>query len=107
MILQSISQLESMYGHAAAMTIINNCDHCLYLGGQDVETARYMGLKANRSTGTMLSMPLDSAWLFARGEQPRLTRKFDLYSHRRCHELPEAGGRCPEREEIEQKEAIA
>ena len=51
-----------------------------------METARYMGLKANRSTGTMLSMPLDSAWLFARGEQPRLTRKFDLYSHRRCHE---------------------
>ena len=104
-ILQSISQLESMYGHAAAMTIINNCDHCLYLGGQDVETARYMGLKANRSTGTMLSMPLDSAWLFARGEQPRLTRKFDLYSHRRYHELPEAGGRCTEYEEIEQKEA--
>ena len=85
-ILQSISQLEGMYGHAAAMTIINNCDHCLYLGGQDVETARYMGVKANRSVGAMLSMPLDSAWLFARGEQPRLTRKFDLYSHQHCHE---------------------
>jgi len=28
--------------------IINNCDHCLYLGGQDVETARYMGVKANK-----------------------------------------------------------
>ena len=104
-ILQSISQLEGMYGHAAAMTILNNCDHCLYLGGQDVETARYMGVKANRSVGTMLSMPLDSAWLFARGEPARLTKKFDLRSHQRYCELLEAGGRCLEHEEIEQKEA--
>ena len=44
------------------------------------------GGKANRSVGTMLSMPLDSAWLFARGEQARLTKKFDLYGHRRYHE---------------------
>ena len=68
------------------MTLLNNCHHCLYLGGQDVETARYRGGKANRSVGTMLSMPLDSAWLFARGEQARLTKKFDLYGHRRYHE---------------------
>ncbi|MEY8312882.1 type IV secretory system conjugative DNA transfer family protein [Oscillospiraceae bacterium 42-9] len=104
-ILQSISQLEGMYGHAAAMTILNNCDHCLYLGGQDVETARYMGVKANRSVGTMLSMPLDSAWLFARGEPARLTKKFELRSHQRYCELLEAGGRRLEHEEIEQKEA--
>ncbi len=51
-----------------------------------METARYRGGKANRSVGTMLSMPLDSAWLFARGEQARLTKKFDLYGHRRYHE---------------------
>ena len=99
-ILQSVSQLEGMYGHAAAMTIINNCDHCLYLGGLDVETARYMGVKANRSVGTMLSMPLDSAWLFARGEPARLTKKFDLYSHQRYHERRDC-------EKTEEKEAVA
>lgn len=32
-ILQSLSQLEASYGHHGAMTIINNCDHLLYLGG--------------------------------------------------------------------------
>lgn len=42
-ILQSLSQLEAMYGHARALTILNNCDNCLYLGGQDVETAQYIG----------------------------------------------------------------
>lgn len=36
------------------MPLLNNCHHCLYLGGQDVETARYRGGKANRSVGTML-----------------------------------------------------
>ena len=88
-ILQSISQLESMYGHARALTIMNNCDHLLYLGGQDVETARYIAVKANKSVNTILDMPLDSAWLFTRGQAPRLTRKYGLESHRLYHMLPE------------------
>ena len=60
-ILQSISQLDSVYGHSASMTIINNCDNCLYLGGQDVETARYIAAKANKTADTILNMPLDQA----------------------------------------------
>lgn len=36
-ILQSISQLSALYGSGESTTIINNCDNCLYLGGQDVE----------------------------------------------------------------------
>lgn len=88
-VLQSISQLESMYGHSRAMTIMNNCDHLLYLGGQDVETARYIAVKANKSVNTILDMPLDRAWLFARGQAPRLARKYGLESHRLYHALPE------------------
>ena len=30
-VIQSLSQLEGLYGHAKSQTIINNCDHCLYL----------------------------------------------------------------------------
>jgi len=86
-ILQSISRLEGLYSHAAAMTIINNCDHCLYLGGQDVEMARYMGIKANKPMNTVLNLPLDSAWMFTRGEQARMTRKYDLTKHERHGEL--------------------
>ena len=80
-ILQSLSQLEASYGHNRAMTIINNCDHLLYLGGQDVETARYIAAKANKSTTSILQMPLDSAWLFTRGEAPRAVQKYDLEAH--------------------------
>ncbi len=88
-ILQSISQLESIYEHAKAMTILNNCDNCLYLGGQDVETARYMGIKANKSVNTILAMPLNKGWLFTRGENPQFVDKYDLTSHPRYKDLPE------------------
>ena len=45
-IIQSISQLESLYGSAKAQTILNNCDNMLYLGGQDVGTAQYVSKKS-------------------------------------------------------------
>lgn len=80
-ILQSLSQLETSYGHSKAMTIVNNCDHLLYLGGQDVETARYIATKANKSMTSVLEMPLDGAWLFTRGAAPRQVRKYDLRDH--------------------------
>ena len=89
-IVQSLSQLEAGYGHARAMTIVNNCDHFLYLGGQDVETARYVSTKANRSIHGILDMPLQDAWLFTRGQGPREVRKFDLREHPHYRELPEA-----------------
>jgi len=89
-ILQSISQLEGLYGHAKAMTIINNCDNCLYLGGQDVETAKYMGIKANKSTNTILNMSLSDAYLFTRGCIPKKVQKYDLTTHEKYNELPEA-----------------
>ena len=74
-IIQSLSQLEGLYGHAKAMTIINNCDNCLYLGGQDVETASYFSLKMNRTVDTILNLPLDTAILFTRGQRPRKVEK--------------------------------
>lgn len=80
-ILQSLSQLEASYGHDRAMTVINNCDHLLYLGGQDVETARYIATKANKAITSILQMPLDSACLFERGTAPRQVQKYALETH--------------------------
>lgn len=88
-ILQSISQLESLYSHAQAMTILNNCDNMLYLGGQDVETARYISVKANRPVSTILNMDLQSAWLFTRGQEPKQVQKYDLAKHPQYQEQPE------------------
>ena len=80
-ILQSLSQLEAVYGHHKAITIINNCDHLLYLGGQDVETAKYISVKANKSVHTILDMPLDHAWLFTRGSKAQEVEKYKLEHH--------------------------
>lgn len=82
-IIQSLSQLEAMYGKPRAATIVNNCDHLLYLGGQDVETAQFIGIKANRAASTILALPVDGAYLFERGAVPRQVSKFSLNLHER------------------------
>lgn len=89
-ILQSISQLTSLYGQSGSMTIVNNCDNCLYLGGQDVETAKYIAIKANKTADTILNLPLGQAYLFTRGRKPRAVTKYDVRSHEAYRELPEA-----------------
>lgn len=76
-ILQSITQLYGMYGLEKGQTIINNCDNCLYLGGQDVETAKYIAVKANKTANTILEMPVTDAYLFTRGQKPCKVEKYD------------------------------
>jgi type IV secretion system protein VirD4 len=89
-IIQSLSQLESLYDHATAMTIVNNCDNCLYLGGQDVDTANYMSQKVNKSVSTILEMPLDKAYLFTRGEAAKLVDKYNITDHPNYNLLEES-----------------
>lgn len=91
-ILQSISQLSTVYTPGESTTIINNCDNCLYLGGQDVETARYIAAKANKTADTILNMPLDSAYLFTRGQRAKRVAKYDIRTHQSYRELAQPGG---------------
>ena len=101
--IQSITQLEGLYGHAKAVTIIDNCDHLLYLGGQSVETARFIAVKANKPASAILNMPLDRAWLFERGSTPREVKKYDLTRHPLYHQLPEYRALAvPEQERVRQ-----
>lgn len=95
-ILQSLSQLDAIYG-GKAKTIINNCDNCLYLGGQDVDTARYISLKANRTMDSILNMPIGEAYLFTRGSLPKKVQKFEIMTHKLYKELPEASLNDPTR----------
>lgn len=88
-IIQSLSQLEALYGQSRAATIINNCDNMLYLGGQDVETASFIARKANKTPSSILCMPLNAAWLFTRGDSPKEVKKYKLESHPLYKELPE------------------
>lgn len=99
-IIQSLSQLESIYGHAKAMTILNNCDSLLCLGvGRDMETARYISQQANKPVSAVLNTPLNDAWLLTRGQKAQQVEKYDLKRHRLYERLPEASQRENEKEE--------
>lgn len=90
-IIQSLSQLESLYGSPKAMTILNNCDNMLCLGaGRDISTARYISYQVNKPISAVLNTPLSEAWLLTRGEAAQQVRKYDLKSHRFYNRLPEA-----------------
>lgn len=93
-VLQCRSQLESIYSQATAKTIINNCDHTLYLGGHDYETAEYIAINAGDSIENVLMMPRDMAYLIETGTCARVIWKIPPYSTVRIE--PYSSGDEPE-----------
>ena len=69
-LVQSESQLESMYGAEAATTIINNSDTYVYVGGNDLLTARNISHKMNLPLEDVLYMPVGEVMIFRRGQKP-------------------------------------
>ena len=80
LILQSLTQLESMYTHAEALTIINNCDHLLYLGSQDKDTAEFVSYRLCRTPESVLSLGRDKAVLVTNGEKAVVVDRIKPYS---------------------------
>lgn len=75
LILQSLSQLETLYSKAEATTITNNCDHLLYLGTQDLDTAHFIGYRAFKTSEDILCMPRQKAYLLTNGGKAKLVNK--------------------------------
>lgn len=80
LILQSMSQLESVYDEKVARTILNNCDRWVYLGGQDMETVRTIAERANRTPEAILCMPRNMEYLITNGEKAAMIEKIKPYS---------------------------
>ena len=89
-VVQSITQLDGLYGSDKARTIINNCDSMLYLGGQDIKTAEMVSVKANVPINSILDMSIKDAWLFVRGEPGKKVKKYNPANHPEYINLPEA-----------------
>ncbi len=85
LILQSLSQLEESYGKSAH-TIADDCDTLIYMGGNDPETAHQIAIRCNKTTQTILHMPLCTSWIFRRGEKPFMCRNLELddYLKNKC-----------------------
>lgn len=78
MLLQSESQLNSMYGESAATTIINNCDTYVYMGGMDIDTCRHISVRMNKPVDKVMSMPLEKVVVFRRGATPVMARRYQI-----------------------------
>ena len=77
-LLQSESQLRSMYGDADSTTIINNCDRYIYMGGTDLKTARNIADRMNLPLADVLYMPLGQVFIFERGRKPVITERWHI-----------------------------
>ena len=77
LILQSETQLRHGYGESSH-NIIDNCDTIIYMGGNDVETARMISERCNQPLLKVLNMPIGTNWIFRRGEQPKFSETIDL-----------------------------
>ena len=78
LLVQSESQLESMYGSEDATTIINNCDTYLYMGGMDLKTGRSISERLNAPLEDVLYMPIGQEYIFRRGQRPIVTTRYNI-----------------------------
>ena len=69
LILQSESQL-AKGREGTDKTILSNCDTYIYMGGNDIETARAVSTRCNKPLEQVLYMPVGHCWVFERGKKP-------------------------------------
>lgn len=87
LLVQSESQLESMYGTDDATTIINNCDTYLYMGGMDLRTGRSISERLNVPLDEVLYMPIGQEYVFRRGQKPVVTLRYDICKDKRYQDI--------------------
>ena len=79
MLIQSETQLASLYGSDNAKTIINNCDTYIYLGGMDILTAKAIAERIEWPYSDVLNLEIGRELLFRRGQKPLSIRRYDLF----------------------------
>lgn len=79
LMIQAESQLEYGYG-ANARTIVANCDTYVYLGGNDVDTAKKVAERCDLPYRKVLNMPIGTNWIFRRGQEPIHGKNVELDS---------------------------
>lgn len=78
-IFQDENQIIAAYGEPTARTIINNADSLVYLGGNDIDTAKNISVRMNVPLDDILYMPLNQMLIFRRGERPIITKRYDTF----------------------------
>lgn len=79
LLIQSEAQLRSLYGEYAAQTILDNCDTYIYMGGNDISTARNVAERINKPVSTVLSLPLEDVIVMRRGHKPVTAHRYRTF----------------------------
>lgn len=79
-ICQATAQLEARYG-AAAQTIVGCCDTVVYLGVNDIATARELSERADMPVSEVQSLPIGQAMIFRRGSACQIAQRFKSKDH--------------------------
>ncbi len=79
MLVQSLSQLAAMYGNYGAVTIRDNTDNIVYLGGNDLDTADQISRRINKPVDEVLALPIGQEYLFRRGQKPLQLQRYQIY----------------------------
>ncbi|MBO4903089.1 MAG: type IV secretory system conjugative DNA transfer family protein [Lachnospiraceae bacterium] len=85
--IQSFTQLETLYTHSQALTIINNCDHIIYLGSNDLSSAQFIGTRALKTPEMVLCMDRDKEYVLEAGKPVSLVKKIPAYSFEEADDL--------------------
>ena len=78
LLIQSESQLESLYGEDNATTIRNNCDTYAYFGSCDLNTAKNISERLDMPLNKVLYMPLAKVVIFRRGSTPIIANRYRI-----------------------------
>ena len=90
LLVQSESQLSSLYGDDKATTIINNCDTYVYMGSNDLETAKNIATRAGILTEDCLNMKLGNQIIFRRGSKPIFSKRYNIFENKLYKSIPES-----------------
>ena len=77
--LQSESQLTSLYDEHAATTIVNNMDTYIFMGCLDNKTVKSVSEKMNMPFDRIMHMELENVCVIRRGCEPFIGRRYQLY----------------------------
>lgn len=89
LVCQSVQQLRMDY-HEDAQTIISNCDNLVFMGTNDVETAKEFSVRLDIPICDILSQKRGRIYIFRAGEKPIEDNRYDYRKHQSYKYLQES-----------------
>jgi len=86
LVCQSVQQLRMGY-QEDAQTIMSNCDNIIFLGTNDVDTAKEFSIRLDLPVKDILSQKRGTVYIFRTGEEPIQDERYDYREHQMYEKL--------------------